>query len=85
MKRLIVSKKDGYDYYLKDLNNEYKLNIEFYDICVNIGDYIYLDEDILKEKNLFCFGNIKSNNLSEKDLIKVVHENKEYYLERYYG
>ena len=47
MKKLIITKKDNYEYILKDIeNNEYQFNIEFYNIEKNpkVGDYLYISE-----------------------------------------
>lgn len=84
-KALVTNIEDTYFYTLLDENkNEYKKNFEFYDTTVNIGDYIYLDDSILKEENMYTYGPIIENNEIE-DLIKIIHNDKEIYLQRYYG
>lgn len=86
MVKLKILKKNDYDYTLENNNKKYNLNIEFYNIEVNIGDYIYLSEKLLKDENLFSFGPIKQeDNIKEEDIIKLIKDNKEYYLQRYYG
>lgn len=90
MEKLKIIKKDKYDYTLEGNNGKiYTLNIEFYGLEEDpkINDYIYMSDKILKEKNLFSFGIINNNNINikEEDLIKIVSDNKEYYLQRYYG
>ena len=53
MKKLKIEKIDNYNYSLKDSdNNYYNINIEFYDILdkIDIGDVLYMDEKLLKEK-----------------------------------
>ena len=87
MIKLRVIDKNKYDYLLEDNeNNKYKINIEFYDIEVNIGDYIYLNEKILDEKNIYTFGPlIEDKNIKEEDIIKIIKNNEEIYLQRYYG
>lgn len=81
----ILEIEDNYFYTLRDNDNKiYKKNIEFYDTEVSIGDYIYLDDQILNEVNIFAYGPIIENNEVE-DLIKLIHNGKEIYLQRYYG
>lgn len=88
MIKLIVDNIENYNYTLKDENNNlYELNLEFYDLDkrIKIGDTIYLPKQLLNEKGLYSFGVIKriDNNLEE--YIKLIIDNKQYYLERYYG
>lgn len=81
----ILEIEDNYLYTLRDNDNKiYKKNIEFYDTEVNVGDSIYLDDQILKEVNIFAYGPIIENNEVE-DLIKLINNGKEIYLQRYYG
>ena len=77
---------DKYNYVLKDVNNiEYKLNIEFIDLILNIGDIIYLDKNLLNDNNLYTYGKVNNTKLDLNDYIKVITKDKEYLLERYYG
>ena len=88
MKKLVVKEINNYDYIFIDSDNkEYNLNIEFYtDNKPAINDAIYFPDEILKEKNMFSFGELlEESTKEEKDLIKVVIGNKEFYLQRYYG
>lgn len=84
MKKVRVKEINGYDYVLEDIDNTYTLNIEFYDVEVHIGDYIYISDKILNEKNVFAFGPINKVSKDE-DIIKLIHNNNEIYLQRYYG
>lgn len=85
MKKVRVVEKDNYDYTLEDTNQKiYKVNIEFYDVTVDVGDYIYLDDKVLEEVNQYAYGPIIDKNNVE-DLIKIVKDNDEIYLQRYYG
>ena len=85
MKKVKVIDINNYNYTLVDNNDiTYIVNIEFYDIKVDIGDYIYLPNEVLKEKNLYAYGPIE-HNTSIDNLIKIIKDNKEIYLERYYG
>ena len=94
MKKFIIDKIDGYNYYLHDEDEKtYVLNIEFYDINTNIkeGDYFYINDDKLVNSRVLSFGpipgifgkNITSSD--DKDLLVLVSNNKKLYLKRYYG
>ena len=96
MIKLIITKIDGYNYYLVDEENrEYKINIEFYGLedSPKEQDLIYMNEELLKEvnNNIVSFGpieeiygrKIESNN--DKDLIYLNIKNKITYLKRFYG
>ena len=94
MKKLIIEEIKDYNYYLKDTNNEtFRLNIEFYKLNnkPQKGDYLYLDEEILKENIHLSFGpldgiygrEIKSED--DQDLLILITDDKKIYLKRYYG
>ena len=95
MLELMISKKDGYYYYFRDMNeNEYKLNIEFYDLLNNpkIGDYLYINSGLLEESgSLLCFGPIDEDygrnvdSLDCTDLVVLCTGDDKKYLKRYYG
>lgn len=82
---------EEYNYILENNNNTCNLNIEFLgDKIPTINDIIYINEKILKEKNLYVYGPLNSKysrniNVTEEELIKVITPNEEYYLQRYYG
>ena len=84
MKKVKITNIDGYNYTLEENNNKYIKNIEFYDVKLNIGDYIYISDDVLKETNIYTYGPI-TENAREEDIIKILSNDKEIYLERYYG
>lgn len=51
-----------------------------------INDYIYISKSILKETNIFEYGEIYNfSNMDENEIIKVESNNYEYFLQRYYG
>ena len=82
---LIIKNIDGYIYTLIDKDNkEYKLNIEFYKIIPSVNDIIYVPEKIIKEKNIYTYGPVERQSVSD-DLIKLIHDNEEILLQRYYG
>ena len=88
MVKLKIVEKNGYDYVLEDIKGKkYNLNIDFYvnENIPKIGDHIYLNEKIVKEINIYTFGPINGNKVKEDELIKIVSDDKEYYLQRYYG
>lgn len=84
MKKMKVVKKEGYDYTLEFEGKEYIKNIEFYDVDVEVGDYIFLNDNMLNEKNMFTYGPVKKDATIE-DAIKIVKDDKEIILQRYYG
>lgn len=85
---LVVNNIEDNVYTLKDNNNFYKIYMLF-QINVNIGDIILINNKLLKEKNLY-FGNLdeisgrKINNIDDEDLI-VIKKEKDYYQKRLYG
>lgn len=95
MRKLIIDKREGYNYFLTDIDNndKYNLNIEFYDLDfeVDVNDYIYIDEINLNEK-ILSFGSLKNTygeDVTEDDnrdeIIIVVHNDNLYYLKQFYG
>lgn len=99
MKKLEIENKKNYEYILKDeYGNTYNFNFEFWDIENNpqIGDYIYMNEELLNPKyegfsTFYTFGNLenkygKDNILKDDiDVIKIVTDGLEIYLKRLYG
>lgn len=85
MKKVTVIAINDYVYTLEDKDkNKYDINIEFYDAKVNVGDIIYIDGKVLEETNLYAYGPLLEEANAE-DLIKIVKDNKNIYLQRYYG
>ena len=88
MIKLLMKSKDEYCNYVFENNNKtYELNINFMDIELPVvGDYIYMPENVLKEKVSLNYGLIDSiDNLNEDELVLLVNNNKKVYLQRYYG
>lgn len=88
MIKTIVKSINNYDYTLVDnQNNEYVINIEFYsNYKPQLNDIIYFDNIIINKTNLYAFDEVYDTmNIDIKDIIKVVHEDKEYYFQRRYG
>ena len=85
MKKVKVIKASKYDYVLEDNNKkQYNINIEFYDTEVNEGDIIFVDDKVLEETNLYAYGPLLEE-ANIEDLIKIVKDGKDIYLQRYYG
>lgn len=81
----VINIEDKYVLTLEDLDNKvYKKNIEFWDLKINIGDYIYIDDNVLEEANIYTYGPLLKD-ANVEDLIKIVKDDKEIYLQRYYG
>ena len=78
-------------YTLKSENKTYEVVIQFYgDKVPKVNDVIYIPSKILNEINIYAYGPLnsvysKNMNATEEELIKVVTETEEYYLQRYYG
>ncbi len=95
MKKLIITKKDNYEYTLKDMdNNEYQFNIEFYNIKNNpeVGDYLFMSEKILQDNNsLLSFDVLESEygrkieNANDDDILILILKEEKIYLKRVYG
>ena len=51
-----------------------------------VGDSIYMTKNVVKEINIFQYGQINYfNKINDDEIIKVVNEKSEYFLQRYYG
>ena len=88
MQKLLIQKINEYDYILiNEKKEEIQLNIEFYSkYKPQVNDVIYVDDSILKETNLYTFGEITAaRNIDIKDIVKVISNGKEYYFQRIYG
>lgn len=90
IKLIIVSIEENI-YTLKSENKTYEVVIQFYgDKVPKLNDIIYIPSKILNEVNIYAYGplnSVYSKNIdtTEEELIKVVTEKEEYYLQRYYG
>ena len=75
---------DNYVYTLESIDKTYIKNIEFIGFMFNVGDYLFLPDEVLDEDNIYTYGKIIDGK-NEKNLIKVISNGVNYYLERYYG
>mgnify|MGYP003317186449 CR=1 FL=1 len=99
MIKLEIVSKNNYEYILEDKNgNKYIVNLEFLDISQKpeIGDYIYLNNELLNTKyegysTSYTLGNLENEYGKENiaiddiDVVKLVVKNVEIYLKRLYG
>ena len=95
MQKLMIVKKDNYEYFLQALDNkEYQFNMEFYNIEKNpeMGDYIFMSEKILKENNsVLSFDCLESEygrkikNATDDDIVILMSNDEKIYLKRVYG
>lgn len=79
-----VIQKDGYNYTLElSTGKRFIKNIEVYNnIKIEINDNIYILNSTLYEDNMLQFGKIVNN---KDEIIKIIRNEEEYYLQRYYG
>lgn len=86
MKKLVVKEVNKYDYTLVDeKKNDHVLNMEFHgNYSPHKNDIIYMSERMLREENMYTFEETKDNS-DDKDIIKVVSINGEFYYKRIYG
>ncbi len=95
MEKLMIVKKDNYEYVLKDTNNkEYQFNIEFYNVekLPEVGDFLFMSEKLLQEKNavlsLDCleseYGR-KIESADDDDIVVLMIKEEKIYLKRVYG
>lgn len=91
MIKLLIKSIEPYAYILSGEDKEYRLHLEFLGLekKPTVGDYLYLPENIINEQNNYTFGLIGGIYAKKKDIkddiIKVVGNDYEYYLQRYYG
>lgn len=87
MIEVTINSINNYDYLLKDKDNkEYKISIELFDYNLEVNDKVYINKKLLNNNVLYRFGKIyEDNNANELDIIKVIRNKEEFYLQRYYG
>ena len=99
MVKLKIININDYEYSLKDEEeHNYIINMEFFDVDENprIGDYIYINKELLNPKydgysTSYTFGRLENKygkeniQMEDIDVIKVTLNNKEIYLKRLYG
>lgn len=87
MKKVTIIKIDNYNYTLYDGNKMYIKNIEFYSNCApKVNDVIYISDKILNENNLLAFTELFNDTIIESDdIIKIVSDKGNYFLQRIYG
>lgn len=86
MRKLTIEKIEGCSFTLKDENgNTYIKDFIFYTEAPKENDTMLIPEEILEEINIFNFGKVDENNLKKEELVKVITDTKEYYIQRIYG
>ena len=84
MKKVEVTKIDNYNYSLYDGRKEYLRHINFIDTTIEVGDYLYVSDDLLKYNTMYTFGPL-TKDAEAKYSMKVIKKDKEIYLTRYFG
>lgn len=87
MIEVTIENISNYDYLLKDKDNkEYKISIELFDYNLEVNDKLYINKKLLNNNVFYRFGKIyEDKNANELDIIKVIRNKEEFYLQRYYG
>lgn len=86
MKKLIIKNINGCSYELEDeLGNTYIKDFIFYVEQPKENDIMLIPENILEETNIFNFGQVDETSLNKEELVKVITQEKEYYIQRIYG
>lgn len=82
--KLKVVDIDNFNYSFEKINGEkITMDIEIFgDFKIQVNDYMYILEDTTKENITIRFGSIYINDI---EIIKIVRNEKSYYLQRYYG
>lgn len=86
--KLRVINIDNTYYKLEDSKgNIINKNLIFYnDKNPNVDEYICLSNQIIKEENIFQYGDINNlHKINTNEIIKVETKDGEYFLQRYYG
>ena len=87
MIEVVIESVNNYDYVLKDkFNNKYTMSIELFDDNLEVNDKLYINKKLLNNNVFYRFGKIfEDKNANELDIIKVIRNKEEFYLQRYYG
>ena len=87
MIKLKIKSKDEYSNYILENNNKtYEVNINIIGTNIlEVGNYIYMPEEVLKEKVSLNYGPIEGNDIKEDEVILLMKNNEKIYLQRYYG
>lgn len=99
MIKLKIVNIENYKYNLEDEDkHNYVISLEFFDIGEKpkVGDYIYINKELLNSKyegysTSYTFGSLENKygkediSINDIDVIKVVLEKMEIYLKRLYG
>lgn len=79
MKELKVDSINNYDYNLVDIyGKEYRMNIEVRGANINVGDFLILNENILRDK-------VVTFEVVQKSDLMLISGDTKIYLKRIYG
>ena len=84
MIELKVINIDGFNYTLENTDGEIRVkNIELYsNIKLEVNDYVWMNENTYRESNIYQYGPVYND---KDEIIKIIKNDKFYYLQRYYG
>lgn len=86
MKKVTIKNINGCSYKLEDESgNTYIKDFILYVEQPKENDIMLIPENILKETNIFNFGQVDETNINKEELVKVITQEKEYYIQRIYG
>ena len=91
MIKLSIKSIEPYAYILENDQKEYRMHLNFKGIekKPKVGDYLYMSDNLVVELGDYTFGLIGGVYSKKKDIkydiIKIVGQDYEYYLQRYYG
>ena len=91
MIKLSIKSIEPYAYILENDQKEYRMHLNFKGIekQPKVGDYLYMPDNLVVELGDYTFGLIGGVYAKKKDIkddiIKIVGQDYEYYLQRYYG
>ena len=91
MIKLKIKSIELYAYILENDQKEYRMHLDFKGIekKPQVGDYLYMPDNLVVELGDYTFGLIGGFYAKKKDIkddiIKIVGDGYEYYLQRYYG
>jgi hypothetical protein len=86
MKKVTIKNINECSFELEDESgNKYIKDFIFYVEQPKENDIMLIPENILEEINIFNFGQVDETNLNKEELVKVITQEKEYYIQRIYG
>ena len=84
MKKILIKDIDNSVYTFDDGKRTYTRFINFIDSKIDIGDILYVPDNELNHNTIYTYGPIKKD-ADPNYSIKVVKNDTEFYLTRYFG